>query len=214
MAGKSSQQTAQPSTPSLERCPQCQEFIGRGYPYCASCREVAEQPIRAAWQGLLHAQGIAPGTPSEQQLAATVLAQSDAYWWSEVEAAMRLTPCPACSGPLGYGPSECAECIWSSDMLWGKDVDIAPDGTVRRNEHALRVMLRGLGQSHRHSQASLEGWRLYLPFVLRGSHPGSTRSDIRYAQAINAWIKAGRGHELANCHSVEEMYALTQHGRK
>ena len=79
--------------------------------------------------------------------------------------------------PLGYGERDCEECIWSSDMLWGKDV--APNGTIRRNEHALHVMLCGLGQSHRHSQASIEGWRLYLPFVLHGSHPGGTRSDIR-----------------------------------
>jgi len=188
MARKSSRQTVQPSAPSLEICPQCQEFVGRNYPHCAYCREVAEQPIKAAWQALLHTQDIDQGTPSEQKLAATVLAQSDKYWWSEVEAAMRLTLCPSCSGPLGYGSPTCAECISSSDMLWGKDLDIAPDGTMRRNEHALRVILRGLGQSHRHSQASIEGWRLYLPFVLRGSHPGSTKYDVRYAQAISAWI--------------------------
>ena len=214
MPHKPSPKTAQSSASGPEKCPQCHEFIGCNYPHCPSCRETAEQPIKTAWQALLHTKGIAPNTTDEQQLAATVLAHSDEYWWSEVEAAMRLTPCPSCNGPLGYGSPTCAECISSSDMLWGKDLDIAPDGKVRRNEHALRVMLRGLGQSHRHSQASIDGWRLYLPFVLSGSHPGSTPNDVRHAQAIGAWIKAGRGRELFNCNSIEEMYALTRQGRK
>lgn len=214
MPHKSPQQTIQSSTLATERCPQCHEFIGRNYPRCSSCRAAAEQPIKTAWQALLQAQGIASGTPAERQLATTVLAQSDAYWWSEVEAAMLLTSCPSCNGTLGYGSPTCTECISSNDMLWGKDLDIAPDGIVRRNEHALRVMLRGLGQSHRNSQASIDGWRLYLPFVLGGSHPGSTPKDVRYAQGIRAWINAGRGHELFNCSSIEEMYALTRQGRK
>jgi hypothetical protein len=214
MARKASPQTAQPSTPSVEVCPQCQEFVGRNYPHCAPCRKVIEQPIKAAWLALLHTQNIAPATLSERQLAAHILAQSDEYWWSEVEAAMRLTPCPSCSGPLGYGATPCAECIWSSDMLWGKDLEVSPEGTIRRNEHALRVILRGLGQSYRHSQVSIEGWRLCLPFLLHGPQPGGTRNDRRYAQAINAWIKAGRGHELATCHSIEEMYNVTRQGRK
>jgi hypothetical protein len=59
-----------------------------------------EQPIKAAWLALLQAQNIAPATLAEQQLAATVLAQSDEYWWSEVEAAMRLTLCLSCHGLL------------------------------------------------------------------------------------------------------------------
>lgn len=198
---------------SVEVCPQCQEFVGRSYPHCAACRDVAEQPIKAAWLALLQARNIAPATLAEQQLAATVLAQSDEYWWSEVEAAMRLTPCLSCHGPLGYGSSDCAECIWGSDMLWGKDLEISPEGTIHRNEHALRILLRGLGQSHRHSQASIEGWRLYLPFLLHGPQPAGTRDERRYAQAINAWIKAGRGHELARCHSIEEMYTVTRRGK-
>ena len=214
MPDKPSPKTTQSSIPTPEKCPQCHEFIGRNYPHCPSCRNAAEQPIKSAWQTLLQAQHITPGTPTEQQLAATVLAHSDQYWWSEVEAAMRLTPCPSCNGPLGYGSPTCVECISSSDMLWGKDLDIAHGGTIRRNEHALRVILRGLGQSHRHSQASIDGWRLYLPFVLRGSHPGSTQNDVRHAQAIRAWINAGRSHELFNCNSIEEMYALTRRGRK
>jgi hypothetical protein len=93
MARKASPQTSQPSTPSVQVCPQCQEFVGRSYPHCAACREVIEQPIKAACLALLHAQNIAPATLSEQQLAAHVLAQSEEYWWSEVEAAMRLTSC-------------------------------------------------------------------------------------------------------------------------
>jgi hypothetical protein len=214
MGRKSSQKHAQHSASTPEFCPQCQEFVGRNYPQCLHCREVAEQPIKASWQALLRVQNIVPGTPPERELASTILADSDHYWWSEVEASMRLTPCPSCGGPLGYGLPDCADCISSSDMLWGKDFDFAQDGTPHRNEHALRVILRGLGQSHRHSPASIEGWRLFLPFILRGPQPGGTRSEIRYAQAISAWIKAGRGHELANCRSIEEMYAVTRRGRK
>lgn len=99
-------------------------------------------------------------------------------------------------------------------MLWGRDLEVAPEGTILRNEHAMRVIIRGLGQSHRHSAASIEGWRLFLPFLLRGPQPGATRDDRRYAQAINAWFKAGRGHELAACCTLEEMYAITRRGRK
>jgi hypothetical protein len=196
-------------------CPECKEFIGRSYPHCSSCREVAEKPIRTAWQELLQAQDIVPGTLAELELAATILEQSAEYWWGEVEAAMRLTRCSTCGGPLGYGSPECAHCWSSSDMFWGKDGEIAADGTLIRNEHALRVVLRGLGQEKRHSQASLEGWRLYIPFLLRNisQGPGRERNDVSYAQAISAWIKAGRGHELFHCQSIEEMYAMTRGGR-
>ncbi len=208
------EQHTEDAAPIIEICRECQEFVGRNYPHCPRCREVAEEPVRTAWQAILHAQNIAPGTTAERELAAAILAHSDRYWWSEVEGAMLLTPCSSCGGPLGYGSPDCEACISSSDMLWGRDLDYAPNGTLRRNEHALRVILRGLGQSHRHSAASVEGWRLYLPFLLRGQHPGSSRDDIRYAQAISAWIKAGRGHELAHCRSIEEMYAITRRGRK
>lgn len=214
MPRKSAPQPERQANPSIEICPQCQQFLGRSYPQCATCREIVERPIKAAWQALLQAQDIVPATPAEQELAATVLERSDEYWWSEVEAAIRLTPCPACDGPLGYGSPDCKECLWRSDMFWGKDAEVSPEGTILRNEHAMRVIIRALGQSHRHSQASIEGWRLYLPFLLRGPQPGSTRDDRRYAQAINAWIKAGRGHELAGCHSIEEMYEITRRGRK
>jgi hypothetical protein len=177
---------------------------------------VAEQPIRTAWLALLQTRQVAPDSPAELELARVVLENSSAYWWSEVEAAMRLTPCAACGGPLGYGEPTCEACWWSSDMLWGRDLVYAPDGTLVRNEHALRVVLRGLAQEKRHSAASLEGWRLYLPFLLqldsrRG--PGTEKQDTAYAQAISAWIKAGRGHELLACQSIDEMYALTRQGR-
>lgn len=213
-AKQKSVQHTQDAAPAIEICHQCREFVGRNYPECLYCREIAEEPIKVAWQTLLHAQHIAPGTTAERELAANVLAHSDRYWWSEVEAAMRLTPCPSCGGPLGYGSPHCEACMSSSDMLWGRDLDYAPDGALRRNEHAQRVILRGLGQSYRYSAASIEGWRLFLPFLLHGANPGSSRNDVRYAQAIRAWINAGRGHELANCRSIEEMYAITRRGRK
>lgn len=198
------------------RCPLCHEFAGRGYPHCSACRETAEQPISSAWQALLQASQVVPGSPEEITLVATVLENSPEYWWSEVEAAMRLASCPACGGSLGYGEAECEQCWWSSDMLWGRDVEYAPDGRLARNEHALRVVLRGLAQEKRHSSASLEGWRLYLPFLLQANTrqgPGLEKKDTAYAQAISAWIKAGRGRELWSCQTVEEMYALTRQGR-
>lgn len=101
-------------------------------------------------------------------------------------------------------------------MFWGQDGELATDGTLLRNEHALRVVLRGLAQEKRHSQASLDGWRLYLPFLLRNvsQGPGREKKDVNYAQAISAWIKAGRGQELFQCQSIEEMYELTRGGRK
>lgn len=198
------------------RCPLCHEFAGRGYPRCAACQEVAEQPIRAAWRTLLQTRQVMPDSPAEAVLAATVLENSPEYWWSEVEAAMRLTPCTVCGGPLGYGEPTCEQCWWSSDMLWGRDVEYAQDGELVRNEHALRVVLRGLAQEKRHSSASLEGWRLYLPFLLQldsRQGPGLEYKDTAYAQTISAWIKAGRGHELLACQSIAEMYALTRRGR-
>jgi len=209
-----SPQTIQFSTPSVKVCPACQEFVGRSYPDCVVCREVVEEPIGAAWLLLLHAQESALAPLSAQQLAAHVLAHSEIYWWSEVEAAMRLTACPLCHGPLGYGATDCAECIWNSDLLWGRDFEVSPEGTICRNEHAFRVILRGLSQAHRHSPASIEGWRLFLPFLLHGPQPVGTKDERRYAQAINAWIKAGRGPELAVCQSIEQMYAMTRRGRK
>lgn len=212
---KAFKQPEKSSSQAPVTCPMCSEFIGRSYPHCSFCREVAEKPIKLAWQELLQAQDILPGTPAELELATTVLEQPTEYWWSEVEAAIRLMHCPTCGGPLGYGSPECTDCWSSSDMLWGKDVESTTDGILVRNEHTLRVVLRGLGQEKRHSQASLEGWRLYIPFLLRNisQGPGREKTDVTYAQAILAWIKAGRGHELLHCHSVEEMYAITRNGR-
>src|SRR5579875_232887 len=214
MARKSLHQNAGHSPAALEICPQCQTFVGRNYPHCPYCRDIAELPIKDSWQALLNARNIMPGTQQERELAVTILEHSDQYWWSEVEAAMRLTPCSSCRGPPGYGSPDCDAFISSSDMLWGRDYEIASDGTLSRNEHALRVVLRGLGQAHRHSAASIEGWRLYLPFLLRGPQPHGTRNNVRHAQAISAWIKAGRGHELMHCQSIEEMYEITRRGRK
>jgi hypothetical protein len=209
-------QPGQSSGQAPVTCSECREFIGRNYPHCSGCREVADKPIKMAWQELLQIHNIAPGTPAELELAATVLEQPAEYWWSEVEAAMWLTRCSICGGPLGYGLPECTNCWSSSDMFWGKDGEFAADGTLMRNEHAFRVVLRGLGQEKHHSQASLEGWRLYLPFLLRNisQGPGRERNDVRYAQVISAWIKAGRGHELFRCQSIEEMYAITRDGRR
>src|SRR5579859_7590128 len=111
MARKSSQKDAQHPAPTIEICPQCQVFVGRNYPQCLHCREVVDQRIKASWQALLRAQNIAPGTIAERELVAAILAHSDQYWWSEVEMAMRLTPCPACGGSLGYSSPDCVECI-------------------------------------------------------------------------------------------------------
>src|SRR5260221_13922604 len=80
MARKASPQTAQPSMLSVEVCPQCQEFVGRSYPHCAACRDVAEQPIKPAWLALLQARNIAQATLPEHQLPAPGLAQRNRAW--------------------------------------------------------------------------------------------------------------------------------------
>lgn len=200
----------------LERCSQCHEFVGRNFPECPECRRPVERLIQAAWEALRDALDISAGSQQEQALAETVLAHSEQYWWSEVEAAMRMARCPACAGVLGYGESGCEECVSRSDMLWGRDLEYAEDGSVQRNEHALRVTLRGLSQAHRHSKFSIEGWRLGLPLLLQNKDmdPTAPQAQVKQIQAVGAWIKAGRGHELMNCQSFAEMYEITRLGRK
>ena len=203
-------------TNTLAACPQCHEFTGRNFPGCQECREPVEKIIRSAWEALLAGQRIAAGSEQEQEMVDRVLEHSEQYWWSEVEAAMRMTPCPACNGPLGYGMPGCEECVSRSDMLWGRDLEYTEDGGVQKNEHAMRVTLRGLGQAHRHSQFSIEGWRLGLPLLLQNKNidPTAPQTQVKQIQAVGAWIKAGRGKELMHCQSFAEMYEVTRQGRK
>lgn len=199
----------------LEICARCRHFLGRNYPHCTGCQKPVEQIIQTVWQALLAEQKVVAGTAQEQELVASVLAHSEDYWWSEVEAAMQLSTCPACQGTLGYGQQDCLECISRSDMLWGRDLEFAADSTLLKNEHALRVTMRGLRQSHRYSSASLEGWHLFLPFLLQRKNEDPTTSPtlVRQVQAVRAWINAGRGQELAECQSFKEMYEITRKGR-
>lgn len=44
---KAAQRHTQDSAPAVEICPQCHEFVGRNYPQCEHCREVAEEPIKS-----------------------------------------------------------------------------------------------------------------------------------------------------------------------
>lgn len=208
---------SQPQERILKVCAQCQDFLGRNVPQCQACREVVERMIQVVWADLLRTRGIPTGSQQECELAATVLEHSEQYWWSEVEAAMQLTRCPACGGPLGYGTPGCEECVSRSDMLWGRDLEYAADGSLQKNEHAMRVALRGLGQAHRHSQFSLDGWRLCLPLWLQNKGNNvltMTREQMQQVQAIGAWMRTGRGQELMCCQSFAEMYAITRQGRK
>ena len=60
---------------TIEPCPSCGDFLGRGYRHCPQCHEAIEAIWREDWLALLAAEGIAPGGDDERLLAGVVIAE-------------------------------------------------------------------------------------------------------------------------------------------
>lgn len=175
-----------PRPDRIETCSTCGEQLGWSYPDCQNCREAVDRIWRADWEALLEAEEIVPGSEDEALLARVALAESERHPWTIVDIAMSLVRCDACGAELGGGPAACAECAFAFGNLWAYDIEAGGQGTMTRDEHALRVGRWVLRYPHRYNEAVVFGWRLAMPRLLTGALP-----TTRQAQALRARINAG-----------------------
>jgi hypothetical protein len=183
-----------PRPDAPERCSNCGELVGRGYPECAICAERIDDLWWADWRALLDAERVQPGTDEERALADRVRAASvGAFPWTCVDWALWLLRCTVCGGQLGSGDLGCVACAAADGARWAWDHQALPVA-MTPNEHALRVAVAGLRAPHRHRDVAVAGWRLALPFLFAGDLP-----TTKQAQRIRALLLAGRYAELARC---------------
>jgi hypothetical protein len=171
-----------PRPSSVEPCPVCGAYLGRGYPDCAACYDAVERYWRADWEAFLAAEGVAPGGDDEVTLAGVVVAEVARHPWTLADYAMTLVRCDECGAELGGGPAGCATCAFAFGNLWAPEHEAG----ATMNEHALRVGRWVVRHPHRHSATVVAGWRLNLPFLLTGGLPTTVE-----AQRLSAWLKAG-----------------------
>ena len=82
-----------PRPTTIEPCPSCGDYLGRGYPTCPRCHEAVEAIWREDWLAFLAAAGIAAGTPDETLIAAVVVAEFTRHPWTIVDYALTRLRC-------------------------------------------------------------------------------------------------------------------------
>lgn len=190
---------------AVEDCAACGGFVGRGYPNCLVCYEAVEGLWLADWAALLEAEGVAPGGDDEVLLAWVIVEEVGRHPWTLADLALTRVRCRSCGHELGGGPPACAACTLAFGNLWAPEHETG----ATMNEHALRVGRLVARHPHRYSAAVATGWRLSLPLLLTGALPSTVE-----AQALKAWVNAGRGDELIGYRTFAEAYAHTRSGRR
>lgn len=187
----------------VDRCVDCTDLAGRGYPDCSGCTELVDGFWSADWWALLRLRSVSSGGEAEREFAREVLvAPAGCYSWTCVDAAMSVISCPQCRRELAAGPVGCVFCRVADERRWGWDHG-APDGAITANEHALRVARAVLRATHRHRSTVVLNWRLALPFLIVGE-----RMDETTGRWIRAYLRAGRYAELASAGSLAQMTGL------
>ena len=189
----------------VEVCAECGGFVGRGYPECPLCYEAVEGLWLADWAALLEAEGVASGSDDEALLAWVIVEEVGRHPWTLTDLALTRVRCRSCGHELGGGPTDCADCALAFGNLWAPEHEAG----ATMNEHALRVGRLVARHPHRYSAATATGWRLSLPLLLTGALPSTVE-----AQALKAWINAGRADELSGYRTFAEAYAHTRSGRR
>ena len=194
-----------PRPATVEACDACGGLVGRGYPDCPVCYEAVEGLWLADWAALLAAEGITPGGDDETTLVRVIIEETGRHPWTIADLALTHVRCRTCGEELGGGPPGCAECTLAFGNLWAPEHEAG----ATMNEHALRVARLVARHPHRYSAGLAAGWRLSLPLVLAGMLPSTAE-----AQALKAWVDAGRGDELVGYRTFAEAYAHTRAGRR
>ncbi|HEX7659645.1 MAG TPA: hypothetical protein VF444_09205 [Pseudonocardiaceae bacterium] len=192
-----------PRPRTVDRCVECTDLAGRGYPDCAGCASLVDGLWLADWSVLLRARSVLPGGEPERDLARQVLvAPAGDYSWTCVDTAMSVLRCPRCGQELGAGPVGCVFCRVGDERRWGWE-DRAPKGAIGANEHMLRVARAVLRATHRHRATVVLNWRLVIPFLLVGENVDDTTQHW-----IRAYLRAGRYAELAAAGSLTQLAGL------
>jgi hypothetical protein len=186
--------------PEVQRCAQCDELAGRGYPDCPDCAGLVDGFWLADWYALLGDEQVTPGGADERRFAERVLAaEIGAHTWTCVDWAMAITDCPQCHSELGTGPVGCVLCQIADETRWAWR-HTAPDGTVSPNEHSIRAARTALRAPHRHRSTVVLNWRLSLPFLLTGEAAKPASSGW-----LRAYLRSGRYEELAAAGSFQQL---------
>jgi hypothetical protein len=195
-----------PRPATVQPCAECGELCGRGYPACRTCAESVDRFWLEDWRALLSAERVPPGSETERELAALVLAERvGTYPWTCTDWAMRVVDCRYCGAEQGTGEPACVGCTVASQARWAWDFAAMP-ATMSYNEHALRVAVAGLRATHRHRESVVTGWRLLMPFLLTGELPTNAQ-----AQRLRAYVLAGRYTELAGRATLTDLAAAPGH---
>lgn len=184
---------------TVEPCPTCGSYLGRGYPNCPACYEAVEAIWREDWRAFLAAEGFAPGSPDETLLAGVVVAEFLRHPWTIVDYALTLLRCEECGSERCGGPPGCATCAHTFGNLWAPELELG----ATMNEHALRVARLVTRHPHRFSDAIVIGWRFGLAQLLTGDVP-----DGGQARRLANWLKAGGDPAtIAHCRTHDEACA-------
>ncbi|MFI9454095.1 hypothetical protein [Amycolatopsis sp. NPDC052450] len=142
-----------------------------------------EASIEDRWRRFLDEYGVTAGTEAENDLAELVVADTSAFEWRVVDAALDRLACDDCGNALGAGPTGCGKCDQANGFRFAAietDRPATPPGT----EHGLRVATAVARTRHRYGVRARCGFELGLPLLLQGELSGTAQAQA-YRAAIN-----------------------------
>ncbi|WP_414941315.1 hypothetical protein [Amycolatopsis sp. cmx-11-51] len=160
-----------------------------------------EVSIEDRWRQFLAEYGATSGTKEEIDLAEMVVADTSAFAWRVVDAALSRLRCAVCGDELGAGPTGCGKCDHANGFRFAAseiDRHATPPGT----EHGLRVATAVARTRHRYGTRARCGFELGLPDLLEGKLPSTAQ-----AQAYRAAIDKLTEEDCERVTSFEEVLA-------
>ncbi len=162
-----------------------------------------EASIEDRWRLFLAEYGVAAGTKEETDLAEMVVADTSAFEWRLVDAALIRRSCAECGDELGAGPMNCGNCAQADGFRFAA-IEIDRPATPPGTEHGLRVATAVARSRHRYGVRARCGFELGLPGLLEGELPGTPQ-----AQACRAAINKLTEEECERVTSFEEVVRLS-----
>ncbi|RSN22626.1 hypothetical protein DL990_36480 [Amycolatopsis sp. WAC 01416] len=162
-----------------------------------------EASIEDRWRSFLAEYEVTAGTKEETDLAELVVADTSAFEWRVVDAALDRLACADCGNALGAGPTGCGRCDQANGFRFAAvetDRPATPPGT----DHGLRVATAVARTRHRYGARARCGFELGLPLLLGGELPGTPQ-----AQAYRAAINKLTEEECERVTSFEEVTRLS-----
>ncbi|OXM47115.1 hypothetical protein [Amycolatopsis alba] len=169
----------------------------------AKALSAVEATIETRWRSFLVEYGVTAGAKEEADLAEMVVADTSAFEWRVVDAALDRLPCADCGNGLGAGPAGCENCDRADGFRFAAietDKPATPPGT----EHGLRVATAVARTRHRYGARARCGFELGLPVLLSGELPSTAQ-----AQAYRAAINKLTEEECERVTSFEEVACLS-----